>query len=252
MIHPTFVSEANIQPSHRLIPMINIETRKRKLSTPQVTIVIPLWPSAPDHRDQTLIHTATPPASPLSAATSSPVRIRRAARSSTMDQAAGAMEAYAPRPAELGQHRRGLRPGKLLADAHPRSGPEGQIGAARLAGTLRVETAAPRPGSPLSQRSGRNRSGSAHHRGSRCSRSGLTRHIVPAAPLRPPSVSGSSTRRLNIHDGGHSRSVSARTAMVSGSRSAGRRPRTTRRTRPTRPRDRRAPPAPGRSPPTPR
>ena len=50
------------------------------------------------------------------------------------------MDADAPGAAQLGQHRRGLRPSKLLSDTHPGSGAEGQIGAARLAWGLGVET----------------------------------------------------------------------------------------------------------------
>ena len=78
----------------------------------------------------------------------------------------------------------------------------------------------PSPARGRSQRSGWNRSGSAHHRGSRCSKAGLTRHIVPTGTVRPPSTTGSRTRRLNIQEGGHSRNVSARTAVVRGSGSA--------------------------------
>ena len=41
--------------------------------------------------------------------------------------------------------------------------------------------------------------------------------MMPAGTHLPPSVSGSVVRRLNIHDGGQRRKVSASTAVVSGS-----------------------------------
>src|SRR4051812_45711732 len=70
---------------------------------------------------------------------------------------------------------------------------------------------------PTSQRRGRNATGASHQRGSRCSTHGLSAPIAPAGTRYPPSVTGSSIRRLITQAGGYSRRLSATTARVYGS-----------------------------------